>query len=103
LRVKPELTQSEAPLGASCKGKLRALPTNIRLGWKVLTRTDTVAYYEHSQITAVKSFMRLDQGPKWIDFGSDLLRQESVDSELKEQIFWAQCYINFYGRNLQCL
>ncbi len=29
--------------------------TNIRLGWKALPGTNTLAYYEDSYITAVKS------------------------------------------------
>jgi hypothetical protein len=36
--------------------------TNITLGWKVLTRTNTLAYYKHSKITTVKSFIRLGTG-----------------------------------------
>jgi hypothetical protein len=34
-----------------------ALPTNIRLGWKGLPGTNTLAYYENSEITTVKSFI----------------------------------------------
>ncbi len=34
-----------------------ALPTNIRLGWKGLPGTNTLAYSENPQIMAVKSFM----------------------------------------------
>jgi len=34
-----------------------ALPTNIRLGWKGLPGTNTLAYYENLQLTAVKSFI----------------------------------------------
>ncbi len=38
--------------------------TNSRLGWKVLPCTSTQAYYEHSEITDVNSFMtfRPDEG-----------------------------------------
>ncbi len=39
-----------------------ALPTNIRLGWKALPGTNTLAYYIHSVITDVKSFIRLRPG-----------------------------------------
>jgi len=31
--------------------------TNIRLGWKGLSRTSTLAFYENPLITAVKSFI----------------------------------------------
>ncbi len=43
--------------GAPLKGRLLALSTNIRLGWKGLTETNTPAYYENLLITAVKSFI----------------------------------------------
>ncbi len=35
------------------------LPTNIRLGWKRLPGANTPAYYEHSLITDVRSFITL--------------------------------------------
>jgi hypothetical protein len=34
-----------------------ALPANIRLGWKGLPGTNTLAYYKNPLITAVKSFI----------------------------------------------
>ena len=43
---------SDAPL----KGRLLASPTNIRLGWKGLLGTNTLAYDKNTYITAVKSF-----------------------------------------------
>ncbi len=36
-----------------------ALPANIRLGWKGLVGTNTLAYYENSKIMAVKGFIGL--------------------------------------------
>jgi hypothetical protein len=42
-------------------GRLLALSEMIRLGWKDLTRTNTLAYYKHSQISDVK---RLDEAGK---------------------------------------
>jgi hypothetical protein len=36
-----------------------AFPANIRLGWKGLSGTNALAYYENSKITTVKSFIRL--------------------------------------------
>ncbi len=47
--------------GLHSKGRVLALPTNISLGWKWLTLTNTLAYYATEFITAVKSFMV--QGP----------------------------------------
>ena len=43
--------------------------TNIRLGWKSLPGTNTLAYYENSLIADVKSFIRLGPGvtPSKID------------------------------------
>jgi hypothetical protein len=45
----------DAPLD----GRLLALPTNIRLGKKGLPVTNTLAYYEHSNITYEISFITL--------------------------------------------
>ncbi len=36
-------------------GRLLALPSNIRLGWKCMEVTNTRAYYDTATITAVKS------------------------------------------------
>ncbi len=33
--------------GASLSGRLLALPTNIRLGWRGFPGINTLAYYEH--------------------------------------------------------
>ncbi len=43
--------------GAPLYGRLLALPTNTRLGWKGLPGTDTLAYYRNLSILAVISFM----------------------------------------------
>jgi len=40
-------------------GQALALSTNIRLSWKGLLGTNALAYYEKSQLTAVKSFITL--------------------------------------------
>jgi len=43
-----------------------ALPTSIRLDWKGLPGTNTLAYYENSSITAVKRFITLaPAGQQW--------------------------------------
>jgi hypothetical protein len=42
---------------------LLALCEKIRLGWKGLARTNTLAYYEHLPITDAKSFKTLGLGP----------------------------------------
>ncbi len=38
------------------------MPTDIRLGWKGLPRTNALAYCEKSQLTAVKCFITLAPG-----------------------------------------
>ncbi len=47
--VKAVAYPSEAPF------RYLASPTNIRLGWKGLPGTNTLAYYKNPLITAVKS------------------------------------------------
>ncbi len=37
----------EEPSGASLLGRLQASSTNIRLGWKGLPGTNTLAYYDN--------------------------------------------------------
>jgi hypothetical protein len=43
-------------------GKLLAFLTNIGQGWKGLPGTNTLAYYEYSQNTDIKSFITLCPG-----------------------------------------
>ncbi len=38
----------------SLKGRLRALPENIRLGWKGLPRTNALAYYKKCKLELQK-------------------------------------------------
>jgi hypothetical protein len=47
-QVRPMSTQVKHISGAPPKGKLVALPTNIRLGWKSLPGSNNLAYYENS-------------------------------------------------------
>jgi hypothetical protein len=53
--------------GALLKGRLLALPTNIKSGWKGLPDTNALAYYENSKITPVKSFITLVPGVNFIN------------------------------------
>ncbi len=48
--------------GATLRGRLLAIPLNIRLGWKDLPVTNTLAYWKYFQISAVKSFITLIPG-----------------------------------------
>jgi len=54
-------------------GRLLALPTNIRLGWKSLPGTNPLAYSENLELTSVKRFITLatdeDITLKTLDFG----------------------------------
>ncbi len=47
----------EPPTGLHSDGKLPALPTNIRLGWKQVEVANTLAYYDTTTIIAAKSFI----------------------------------------------
>jgi hypothetical protein len=40
-------------------GRLWPYPKNIRLGWKDLSGTNTLAYHENSQIRTVKRFYNI--------------------------------------------
>ncbi len=52
--------------GAPLKGRLLASPTNIRLGWKFLPRTNTLAYNGNPQIKVVESFIAQTPSPSRI-------------------------------------
>ncbi len=62
LWVRLESTRVKQLPGAPLLGRLLASPTNVRLGWKGLPRTNTLAYYKNLTITAVKSFIVLAPG-----------------------------------------
>jgi hypothetical protein len=44
-------------MSLECLSLAQALPTNNKLGWRGLPETNTLAYYETPEITAVKSFI----------------------------------------------
>jgi hypothetical protein len=48
--------------GAPLKGRLVALLTNVRQGWKSLQETNTLAYYENPKIADLKSLLTLVVG-----------------------------------------
>jgi hypothetical protein len=47
LHVRPEPTEVKHLSGAPLWGRLLASTTNMRLGWKSLPRTNTLAYYKN--------------------------------------------------------
>jgi hypothetical protein len=52
-----ELSWAEPLWRHHTEGRLLALPTNTRVGWKCLMMTRTLAYYNKILITAVKCFV----------------------------------------------
>jgi hypothetical protein len=53
----------------------------VRIGWKSLSGTNALAYYENSLITAVKSFTTLAPGvlPSFIQIlGNKCLQEETL-------------------------
>jgi hypothetical protein len=59
--VRPELITVDHLSGTPRKAPV-TLSTNLRLGWKGLSGTNTLAYYKHSLIVVVKSFITLTPG-----------------------------------------
>jgi hypothetical protein len=64
------------------KGRLLALPTNIKLVWKGLSGTNTLAYYKHLQITAVRRVVCCNIKPwsqsyKTFSFSSSFILSEN--------------------------
>jgi hypothetical protein len=60
------LTREKHISGAPLKSRLLALRTNIRLGWKSLPGSNTLAYNEKSLIVDKKSLIILKPGPNVI-------------------------------------
>jgi hypothetical protein len=48
--------------GALLFGRLLSSPTNVKLGWKSLPGTNTLAYYKNPYITDKESFITLGPG-----------------------------------------
>ncbi len=64
--------------GAPLYSELLALPPNIRLALKGQPGTDTLANYQHSQVTAVKRFVTF--GPGCLALRPDRLRANSIEN-----------------------
>jgi hypothetical protein len=45
-------------LGLHSNGRQQALPANIRLRWNSIAVANTLAYYNKTTVTAVKSFVK---------------------------------------------
>ena len=58
--------KAKACLSGATHRQALAFPSDIRLGWKGLPGTNSLAYYERSYLTAVKSFITLRPGPNVI-------------------------------------
>ncbi len=59
---RPESTQLEHLSDASFVGKLLVFPANVRLDWKVIASTNTLAYLASSTVAKGKSFITLTPG-----------------------------------------
>ncbi len=65
---------SEVPFRCSTFwGKYLASPANIRLSWKGLPGTNTLAYYEKVLLTVVKSFITLAPDEKCYEMFCDMM------------------------------
>jgi hypothetical protein len=71
LRARPEPTQLEDLSDASFLGKLLMFPENVRLDWKVIASTNTLAYLASSTVTKEKCFITLTPGPNIIKLFTD--------------------------------
>ncbi len=60
MRARLEPTQLEHLSDASFLGKLLMFPANVRLGWKVIASTNTLAYLASSTATKEKMFYNID-------------------------------------------
>ncbi len=60
-RLEPTIV--ELLMGLHSNGRLLPLPANIRLGWKSMANSNTLAYYDRATITDVKSFIVQPPGP----------------------------------------
>ncbi len=58
----PKPTQWEHLSDASFLDKLLVFPANVRLDWKVIASTNTLAYLPSSTVTKEKSFITLTPG-----------------------------------------
>jgi hypothetical protein len=63
--------------GAPLKGRLVALLTNVRQGWKSLQETNTLAYYENPKIADLKSFLTLAPRANVIKLFTDVIYEFS--------------------------
>jgi len=53
---------NDTPLDSPLEGSFLTLPTNIRLGWKILPGTNTLAYLKKLLIMGVKCFISSSPG-----------------------------------------
>jgi hypothetical protein len=62
----PEPTHLEHLSDASFLGKLLAFPANVRLDWKVIASTNTLAYLASLTVTKEKCFITVTPGINFI-------------------------------------
>ncbi len=66
MRARPEPTQLEHLSDASFLGKLLMFTANVRLDWKVIASTNTLADLASSTVTKEKYFITMTPGPNVI-------------------------------------
>ncbi len=76
--VRLEPTKVEPLTVLYSNGRLLALPTNIKQGWKWLKVANALAYYDMTTITAVKSF--IVQAPDLTTFWSIMLLIQAIEA-----------------------
>ncbi len=77
MRSRPEPTQLEHLSDASFLGKLLVFPANVRLDWKVIASTNTLAYLASLPVMKEKCFITLTQDVKVIRLFSSSLTSRS--------------------------
>jgi hypothetical protein len=107
LLVRPEPTRVENHSVAPLLSSLLALPANIRLGWKGLPRTNTLAFVKivtHQKICydVVPGFESIQWLPIIFPAMFSITLISCLWSAESGRILpCCQCYETFYGRNLQ--
>ena len=78
MRARPEPTLLENLSDASFLGKLLVFQANVRLDWKVIANTNTLAYLALSTVTKEKCFITLTPGLTFVKKGKELKMKVTV-------------------------
>ncbi len=83
MRARPEPTQLEHLTDASLMGKLLVLPEILRLDWKVIAGTNTLAYLTSLTVMMETSFYNIDTWQTGIKNGKKKFEIQSPDDIYK--------------------